>query len=160
MTYRAVISIAEQQLSVWQDDACVYQCPISSAANGVGCVRDTGCTPMGKHYVRAAIGAGMPASTVFKARRPTGELWSPELAANHPNRDWILGRILWLSGMESGINRGGFVDTFARYIYCHGAPDDGVTGVPASHGCIRLRVSDIVPVFEYLAYGSIVDIRP
>lgn len=158
MTYHAIISISQQRLFIWRGDVCVFECAISSAAHGIGCVRDSGCTPMGKHYVRAAIGAGMPASTVFKARRPTGEQWSTELAADNPNRDWILGRILWLCGTESGINRGTNVDTFRRYIYLHGSPDDGVMGVPASHGCIRLRVNDMLSVFEYLAYGSIVDI--
>jgi len=110
--------------------------------------------------VRAAIGSGQASNTVFKARRPTGELWSTELAAENPNRDWILGRILWLCGMESGVNRGGNVDTFQRYIYLHGCPDDGVTGVPASHGCIRLRMGDMVNAFNYLSYGSVVDIAP
>ncbi len=160
MTYHAIISISQQRLFIWRGDVCVFECAISSAAHGIGCVRDSGCTPIGRHYVRAAIGAGQHPLTVFKARRPTGDQWSSELAADNPNRDWILGRILWLSGMESGINRGGNVDTFRRYIYLHGSPDDGVMGVPASHGCIRLRVNDMLSVFEYLAYGSIVDIRP
>lgn len=158
--YRAVISISQQRLFVWQDDVCVFDCAISSAENGLGCVRDSGCTPTGKHYVRAVIGSEMPSNTVFKARRPTGEFWSVELNTENPNRDWILGRILWLCGLERGINRGGDVDTFRRYIYLHGSPDDGVMGVPASHGCIRLRVSDMVTVFDYLGYGSLVDITP
>ncbi len=160
MTYRATISISQQRLFVWQGDSCVYHCQISSAANGVGCIRDSGCTPTGKHYVRAAIGEEHPSLAVFKARRPTGEQWSPELAAEYPERDWILGRILWLCGTESGINRSGNVDTFRRYIYLHGSPDDGVMSVPASHGCIRLRVSDMLNVFDYLRYGSLVDVLP
>lgn len=160
MSYRATISINQQRLFVWQDDVCVFECLVSTAVNGVGCVRDSGCTPTGAHYVRAAMGAGMPPMTAFKARRPTGEQWSIERASKNLDRDWILGRILWLCGIESGINRGGNVDTFRRYIYLHGSPDEGVTGVPASHGCIRLRVRDMVAVFDYLGYGSVVDIEP
>jgi hypothetical protein len=160
MTPRAVISISQQRLSIWQGEVCVYDCAISSAANGLGCVRDTGCTPTGRHYVRAVIGAGSDEATVFKGRRPTGELWSSDLATAYPDRDWILGRILWLCGCESGVNRGGDVDTFRRYIYIHGSPDAGIAGQPASHGCIRVTMRDMLRVFDYLPYGAVVDIQP
>lgn len=157
---RAEVIIAKQQLALWQGDNCVFVCDISSAKNGVGCVRDSGCTPLGLHYVRARIGDGIDSHAVIKGRRPTGDLWSPDLAADYPGRDWILGRILWLCGLEHGMNRGGQVDTFQRYIYIHGSPNSDVTGTPESHGCIRVKPQDMLRVFDFLQYGDRVDITP
>lgn len=150
----ALVSVSQQLVSVFSKETAVWQARISTALNGTGCIKNSGCTPLGLHYIRAAIGAGLPENTVFKARRPTGEYWTPELHHAEPQRDWILTRILWLSGCESGINRGGSVDTFQRYIYFHGSPDSGITGVPASHGCIRLTMSDMMQLFKLLPYGS------
>ena len=127
---------------------------VSTAANGVGERRGSHCTPRGRHYVRAKVGAGAAFNTVFARRRPTGEVWSPELAAQHPGRDWILTRILWLCGCEVGINRLGEVDTFRRYIYIHGAPDSAAMGVPGSIGCIRMRNADVVDLFDLVPAGT------
>lgn len=104
--------------------------------------------------VRARIGAGQPPGAVFVGRRPTGEIWTPELAAREPERDWILTRILWLSGLEPGRNRLGLVDTMRRFIYIHGCPDDAPMGVPASHGCIRMRNGDVARLFESVPCGT------
>ena len=128
--------------------------PVSTARNGPGEQRDSGCTPRGRHVVRARIGAGLPAGAVLVGRRPTGETWSPELARAHPERDWILSRILWLSGLEPGRNRLGAVDTMRRYIYIHGTPDDQPMGRPASHGCIRMRNADVIELFELAPPGT------
>lgn len=121
---------------------------VSTAQNGAGEQRGSFRTPRGKHLVRAKVGAGETANTVFKGRRPTGAVWTPELAAAEPDRDWILTRILWLSGCEPGKNRLGEVDTMRRYIYIHGSPDTVPMGVPASHGCIRMRNVDILDLFD------------
>jgi GNAT superfamily N-acetyltransferase len=118
----------------------------------------SGCTPRGRHLVRAKVGAGETANTVFVGRRPTGEIWSPELAAQFPGRDWILTRILWLSGREPGCNRLGEVDTMRRYIYLHGSPDSSIMGVPGSHGCVRLRNDDIIELFDLVPAYTPVDI--
>ena len=143
------ISLARQTLSVLAADGrSLARYPVSTAANGPGECIDSGCTPRGRHVVRARIGAGMPANTVFRGRRPTGELYTPELAQAFPQRDWILSRILWLSGCEPGRNRLGRVDTMRRYIYIHGTPDSVPMGIPASHGCIRMRNADIIELFE------------
>ncbi|WP_131111101.1 L,D-transpeptidase [Sulfuricystis thermophila] len=131
---------------------------VSTAGKGAGEQRGSFCTPRGKHIIRAKIGAGAPANTVFVRRRPTGELWTPELAAAHPGRDWILTRILWLSGCEPGKNRLGEVDTMRRYIYIHGSPDTVAMGVPASHGCIRMRNADIIELFELVPPYTVVEI--
>lgn len=133
---------------------------ISSALKGTGQQSGSYCTPLGRHVVRAKIGAGQPENTVFVGRRPTGEIYGPELAARFPGRDWILTRILWLSGCEPGHNRLGGVDTMRRYIYIHGSPDSVPMGVPGSIGCIRMRNAEIVDLFDRVPAGITVDILP
>jgi lipoprotein-anchoring transpeptidase ErfK/SrfK len=95
---------------------------------------------------------------VFVGRRPTGELYTPELSEQFPKRDWILTRILWLSGCEVGFNRLGDVDTMRRYIYIHGSPDSVHMGEPGSIGCIRMRNADIVELFDLVPAGTPVNI--
>ena len=152
------IDLSAQTLELWAGDALLACHPVSTAANGPGERRGSGCTPRGRHRVRLKIGDGCPANAVFVGRRPTGELYSPELAAAEPGRDWILARILWLTGAESGRNRGGEVDTLRRYIYIHGCPDGAPMGVPCSHGCIRMRNADLLTLFERVRNGTAVDI--
>lgn len=132
---------------------------ISTAKNGLGEQNGSFCTPRGRHLVRAKIGAGQPHGAVFVRRRPTGEVWSPELHAKYPGRDWMLTRILWLSGCEVGRNRLGDVDTMRRMIYIHGAPDSAEMGKPGSHGCIRMRNADVAELFERVPPYTEVDIR-
>lgn len=132
---------------------------ISTAKNGLGEQNGSFCTPRGRHLVRAKIGAGQPLGAVFVRRRPTGEVWSPELHAKYPGRDWMLTRILWLSGREVGRNRLGDVDTMRRMIYIHGAPDSAEMGKPGSHGCIRMRNADVAELFEQVPPYTEVDIR-
>lgn len=127
---------------------------ISSGAAGIGQQEGSGQTPLGWHYVRAAIGAGLPPGTVFRGRRPTGEVFDAALATDHPGRDWILTRILWLCGLERGVNRGANVDSQRRYIYLHGTPSDQPMGVPGSHGCIRLRDDALLAVFDLAVPGT------
>ena len=114
----------------------------------------SGCTPRGWHVVRAKVGAGAPENTVFVGRRPTGEIFTPALREQDPGRDWILSRILWLSGLERGHNRLGHVDTMRRYIYIHGTPDDVVLGAPGSHGCVRMANADVMRLFDRVAPGT------
>ncbi len=132
---------------------------VSTSKKGLGEVNGSLCTPRGKHVVRAKIGAGQPLGAVFVRRRPTGEVWTPELHAQYPGRDWILTRILWLSGCERGRNRLGEVDTMRRYIYIHGSPDSAEMGAPGSIGCIRMRNRDVAELFELVAPYTPVDIR-
>ncbi len=142
-----IINIALQQLTLQSNERVIRQYSISSAKKGVGEQQGSEQTPRGHHIVRAKIGANLPINTVFKARRPTGEIYSAELAEQNANRDWILTRILWLSGCEVGKNRGGNCDTMRRYIYIHGTPDSEPMGIPASHGCIRMRNTDLAELF-------------
>jgi len=153
------INLAEQTLSLLDGAEEISCYPISSALNGVGEEEGSGCTPRGLHRIRIKLGAGQPENAVFVGRRATGERYSPELAANHPDRDWVLCRILWLTGMESGRNRGGRVDSLRRYIYIHGCPDSEPMGVPLSHGCIRMRNRDLQVLFDQVETGMRVDIQ-
>ncbi len=153
------ISIPAQMLTLLDDLGRVKaKYSISTAVNGAGCEKDSGCTPLGKHVIRAKIGAGALLNTVFVGRRPTGEILSPELAAQYPERDWILTRILWLSGTEVGKNRLGNVDSMQRYIYIHGTPDTEPMGQPCSHGCVRMRNQDLVELFDLVEVDTPVSI--
>ena len=152
---RIEILISNQTLTLYDNAGGVMaRYFVSTAANGVGCTKDSGCTPLGAHVVRAKIGAGAALNTVFVGRRPTGETCTPELMAQYPNRDWILTRILWLSGTEIGKNRLGNVDTMQRYIYIHGAPDSTDMNVAGSHGCVRMRNKDMIALFDTVEAGT------
>ncbi len=155
-----VIDLRQQTLDWYGADGEHRRWPVSTALNGPGEAEHSGCTPRGRHYVRALIGQGQPEATVFVGRRPTGETWSAELSRQQPERDWILSRIIWLCGLESGFNRGPGVDTFRRYIYIHGTPDSEPMGEARSHGCIRMRNRDVIDLFDRLSPGVPVAIRP
>lgn len=152
---RIEISIKQQVLTLYNDDGGVIsRYVVSTAANGVGCEKDSGCTPEGAHIIRAKIGEGAAPNTVFVGRRATGEVCTSDLMKQYPDRDWILTRILWLSGKEIGKNRLGNVDTMQRYIYIHGSPDGTEMGKIGSHGCIRMRNADIVQLFDQVTVGT------
>ncbi len=152
---KIIIHIATQTLELLDDAGQVLRrYPVSTAANGVGEEYGSFCTPRGQHIVRAKIGAGQPLNTVFVSRRPTGEIYTPELGAQHPGRDWILTRILWLSGCEVGFNRLGTCDTMRRYIYIHGTPDATVLGQPGSKGCVRMYNADLLELFDLVPAGT------
>ncbi len=153
------ISLANQILELLDDtDEVLRRYPVSTAANGPGEEAGSYQTPRGRHIVRARIGADQPLNTVFTGRRPTGEIYTPELGETQPERDWILSRILWLSGAEPGFNRLGNCDTMRRYIYIHGTPDEGFEQAPRSHGCIRMRNTDLVELFDAVASNTPVEI--
>ncbi|MCL2829543.1 MAG: L,D-transpeptidase [Betaproteobacteria bacterium] len=164
---RIHISLARQILTLLDErDIPLCRYPVSTAANGPGEQSGSYCTPRGKHIIRARIGSGAPVNTVFVRRRPTGEIYTPELGNAFPERDWILTRILWLRGCEWGFNRDlkrdcgtqRTVDTMRRYIYIHGSPDDIVVGQAGSHGCIRMKNSDLIELFECVSVGTVVEI--
>jgi len=146
------INIPTQTLKLIADEK-IFRYDISSAKNGHGQLNGSGCTPLGKHFVRAKIGTDLAPNSVLVARRPTGEIYSKELAKKFPNRDWVLTRILWLCGCEIGFNRLGDVDSMCRYIYIHATPDSEPMGIPLSHGCIRMRNRDIIQLFDSIQVG-------
>ncbi len=151
---RIEIDIATQRLRLLEGSRVLREFAVSTAANGPGEQNGSGCTPRGRHRLRAMIGAGAASGTVFVRRRPTGEIHSAALAAQHPRRDWILSRILWLSGCEPGKNRLGAVDTMRRFIYIHGTDDESTIGTPASHGCVRMRNADVIELFDLVKPGT------
>lgn len=153
-----LVLLDKQQLLLLNGGQIVHQYPVNTAKNGPGERINSECTPRGKHTIRAKIGAGEVKGRVFVGRRPNNEIYSPALDRDHPDRDWILSRILWLSGLEPGVNRLSDVDTMRRYIYIHGSPDHCVTPEPQSHGCIRMKNDDIIDLFERVPVGTQVDI--
>lgn len=156
---RIRISLPQQTLELHDERGnLLRRYLVSTAKNGAGERKGSFCTPRGRHVVRAKVGAGATANTVFVRRRPTGEVWSPQLAEQFPNRDWILTRILWLSGKEPGRNRLGEVDTMRRYIYVHGSPDSVAMGTPGSIGCVRMRNCDIIELFDLIPLQTPVEI--
>ena len=152
------VSLAAQTLELTRGTALEKSYAVSTSKHGAGELHGSFKTPRGRHVIRAKIGAGAPLNAVFRGRRPTGEIYSAALARAQPERDWILTRILWLSGTEIGRNRLGRVDTMRRYIYIHGTPDTEPLGSPSSIGCIRMANRDIVELFDLVAAGTIVDI--
>lgn len=153
------ITIAEQMLYVYDDAARVAEYAISTAKKGIGQTEGSFCTPLGLHQICAKIGADEPLNTVFRGRVPTGEIYTPELGLEYPERDWILTRILWLEGLEPGVNQGGDVDTQSRYIYIHGVPDSKSMGVPDSKGCINVHNEDMTKLFNNVGVGDHVIIQ-
>ncbi len=163
MTRRLQISLAAQQLSLYEidgqgDKRLIRQFPVSTAANGAGEQNGSFQTPRGRHAIAEKIGDGLPLYAVFRARMPTGEVWSPEAGAAQPERDWILSRIVWLTGLQPGKNQGGEVDTRSRYIYIHGTHAEALIGTPVSHGCIRMNNADVMTLFDLVDVGVAVDI--
>ena len=150
-----VVDVAKQTLTFGNK---VYS--VSTSKNGLGEKNGSFCTPRGRHIVRAKIGAGQPLNAVFARRRPTGEIWSPALDEKYAGRDWMLTRILGLSGCEVGRNRLGDVDTMRRFIYIHGSPARAEMGKPGSIGCIRMRNADIVELFDLVPPYTPVEIKP
>lgn len=148
------ISISRQELTLHRQGKVIASYSVSTAKNGPGERMGSECTPTGWHTIRAKIGEGQPLNAVFTGRRPTGEVYTTELGAQYPERDWILTRILWLGGLEPGKNRYGPVDSTWRYIYIHGCPDELMQGKPESHGCIRMKNADVLELFNRIDAGE------
>ena len=153
------VSIPAQRLRLFDDAGRELRSyAVSTAKDGAGEQDGSLCTPRGRHIGRAKIGAGHPLGAGFRGRRPTGEVWTPELHAKHPGRDWMLTRLLWLSGCEPGFNRLGQVDTMRRLVYIHGTPDSAPMGQPGSHGCVRMRNEELAELFDLVPCYTRVDI--
>lgn len=151
---KQILELREQGSEPGQEGRVLARWPVSTALKGAGNAEGSNQTPLGRHRVRARIGAGQPIYTVFRGRRPTGEIYSDAIGREFPHRDWILTRMLWLCGEEKGFNRGGCVDSQRRYIYIHGTPDTEPMGEPRSHGCIRMRNQDVLDLFERVPVGT------
>jgi hypothetical protein len=155
-----IVSIAEQTVSLFENSSLhpgvenyqfVKKIPCSTSRFGIGQTEGSNRTPLGLHRIAEKIGAAETAGTVFKARQVTGHTSQPEFADAK-----ITTRILWLEGLEPGFNRGGNVDSHARYIYIHGTADQKSIGQPTSCGCIHLADADLIPLFDQLPGGTLV----
>jgi lipoprotein-anchoring transpeptidase ErfK/SrfK len=156
---KIIVDLKRQQMQLLSDGEVFRTYSVSTALNGPGEMQGSECTPRGQHRIRIKIGAGCPESAVFVGRRFTGEIYTPELGSQYPERDWVLTRILWLTGLEPSRNRGGKVDSLRRYIYIHGCPDSEPMGEPRSHGCIRMRNRELMELFDLVEAGTLVEIR-
>lgn len=160
--YRIDVDSRLQRLYLWEPypegDMLIREYPVSTAKNGLGEHSGSYCTPRGRHRIVEKIGDRQPMYAIFKARVPTGEIWTPKMSEDKPGSDWILTRILWLDGMEEGKNKGGTVDSHSRYIYIHGSNEEHLIGTPASHGCIRMRNADVIDLFNLVEEGTEVNI--
>lgn len=142
------VSIPEQTLSLYNLGLLAARYPVSTAANGAGCNHHSGCTPYGWHAIKSCIGEGQTIATVFKGREVTGVA---ETLCDDSSDDLITSRILWLTGLEDGINLGADVDSYSRYIYIHGTAQEHLIGKPVSHGCVRMRNRDVIELFDQVA---------
>jgi hypothetical protein len=158
--YLLIVNIAGQTVSLFEKAAAVVtdrrynfvkKIPCSTSRFGIGQTEGSNRTPLGLHRIAEKIGAGEPAGTVFKARKGVGHTSQPGFADAK-----ITTRILWLEGLEPGFNRGGNVDSHARYIYLHGTADQMSIGQPASCGCIHLADADLIPLFDLIPDGTLV----
>lgn len=157
--YEIEVDLKKQLLQLKSGNRIVKEYPVSTAKNGPGEKSNSECTPRGLHTIADKRGAGCEPNTVFVGRQATGEYYTPALRQQFPDRDWILTRILRLTGKEMGRNQGGDVDTYERYIYIHGAPDDVEMGVPGSHGCIRMSNQDVIELFDMVEVDTRVMIK-
>jgi len=154
-----VVDVGLQRLYLFEAGRLVGEYPVSTAEKGTGNAEGSMRTPLGLHRVDEKIGAGAPTGMIFRGRRPTGQfaeiLTDPDARAK---RDDVTSRILWLSGLEPGVNQGGEVDSKRRFIYIHGTPEEGRIGRPASHGCVRMTNADVIELFDRVEVGALVDI--
>lgn len=154
-----VVDVPSQQLYLFESGELIGSFPVSTAERGTGNQEGSLQTPLGLHRVDEKIGADAPRGLIFRGRQPTGELAEIlEGADERAARDDVTTRILWLQGMEPGVNQGGDVDSKQRYIYIHGTPEEGRIGRPASHGCVRMTNADVITLFDRVQEGALVDI--
>ena len=147
--HQVIISIPEQRMALLEDGAPLATYPVSTSKFGLGDLPGTSWTPLGKLEIAKKIGDGAPSGMAFKDRRPTGEIVPPD----SPGRDIIVTRILWLKGDEAQNSR-----AYSRYIYIHGTPEERNIGLPVSYGCVRMRSTDVIELFNTVGRGAKVEI--
>lgn len=150
------IVVSEQKLYHHRKTGVVCVYPISTASKGIGNQENSFQTPLGRHRIYAKIGEGLPSYTYFESRKPKG-IFKQKMCKK--KSDWILSRILWLEGLQVGVNKRGNVDTKNRYIYIHGTNEESKIGLPVSHGCIRMQNDDVIDLFARVQCGEQVIIK-
>lgn len=156
-----IVNIHQQRLYILNNDELKKSYPVSTSQWGIGNREGSNQTPIGVFRITQKFGRGAPSGTIFKARHDTGKvakiISNPE---NRSERDLVTSRVMWLSGLQPGFNKGGVVDTHSRYIYIHGTPEEGRIGMPSSHGCVRMKNADVIALFKQAPVGTLVYISP
>ena len=154
-----IVDISEQRLYLYNNDNLVQSFPVSTSKYGEGQIENSFKTPLGLHEIKEKIGDKAPINTIFTARENTNKRAEIQIKPNDTEDDFVTSRILWLDGLENGINRGVGVDSYGRYIYIHGTHEEGLIGQKASHGCIRMFNNDVIELFDMVSEGTKVQIR-
>ena len=154
-----IVDISEQRLYLYNNDNLVQSFPVSTSKYGEGQIENSFKTPLGLHEIKEKIGDKAPNKTIFTARENTNKRAEIQINPNDTEDDFVTSRILWLDGLENGINRGVGVDSYSRYIYIHGTHEEGLIGQKASHGCIRMFNNDVIELFDMVSEGTKVQIR-
>ena len=160
MSYTDIlVDISQQRLFVLDNrGTLIVSYPISSSHFGEGQVENSFKTPLGKHVIKQKIGSDASKNIIFKERINTGRYAEIHHTDYDSDEDHVTSRILWLEGLEEGFNKGGNVDSFNRYIYIHGTPEEGLIGKKASHGCIRMFNHDVIELYDLVQEGTKVNI--
>lgn len=151
-----LVNIERQEMYLVKNDALEKTYRISSSKYGIGNQSGSGKTPLGVHRIAEKIGAGAKPNTIFTGRKDTGKTATILREPVDTEEDHVTTRILWLEGMEPGVNKGKGIDSKLRYIYIHGTPEEGLIGTPASHGCIRMYNADVLELFGLIQAGAFV----
>lgn len=155
----ALVQVSEQRLYVLEGGACLGAYPVSTSRYGTGEEQDSRKTPRGVHCVAEKIGEDAGFAEIFRSRKRTRRIAEIESGETRTDQEHITSRILWLAGLEEGVNQGGSVDSHGRYIYIHGTHEEGLIGQPASVGCVRMKNRDVMDLYERLEVSSLVIIR-
>lgn len=153
-----IIDTNNQRLYLFEHNQLKLEFPVSTSAVGVGSAEGSNRTPLGLHRIAEKFGDGEPVGMIFKSRRPTGKLATIQTRPVKGDGDDVTTRIMWLQGLQPGVNEGKGVDSHARFIYIHGTPEEGLIGRPESHGCIRMNNKQVIELFNKVPVGTMVDI--
>lgn len=151
-----VVDISSQRLCHFRHGNLRKCYPVSTSRFGIGSVAGSNRTPLGMHYVRRRIGGDASSGSIFRGRVNIGKIASIEGRPRATGKDYVTSRIMWLSGLDQGLNKGPGVDSYSRYIYIHGTHEEGLIGRPASHGCIRMRNADVIELFDQIPLKTLV----
>ena len=154
-----IVDISEQRLYLYSNNDLIQSFPVSTSKYGEGQTENSFKTPLGLHEIKEKIGHKAPINTIFTARVNTNKRADVQIKQNDTEDDFVTSRIMWLDGLEDGINRGLGVDSYNRYIYIHGTHEEGLIGQKASHGCIRMFNNDVIELFDIVSEGTKVQIR-
>ena len=154
-----IVDISEQRLYLYSNNDLIQSFPVSTSKYGEGQTENSFKTPLGLHKIKEKIGHKAPINTIFTARVNTNKRADVQIKQNDTEDDFVTSRIMWLDGLEDGINRGLGVDSYNRYIYIHGTHEEGLIGQKASHGCIRMFNNDVIELFDIVSEGTKVQIR-